>query len=77
MKVKWAVYYGAGSMIGLLFLFLMPSTDYDTKILIMNYAYLSVGLCFGLKGSNIFEKHAWLLIAVPLIPLLLGFLGVF
>ena len=76
MKIKWLIYYVSGSVIGLLVLSSMPTTDDDTKVLITNYIYLSIGLFFGLKGAHILEKHAWLLIVVPLIPLLLGFLGV-
>ena len=76
MKIKWLIYYVSGSLIGLLILSLMPTTDEDTKLLLTNYIYLSLGLFFGLKGVSIFEKHVWLLIIVPLIPLLLGFLGV-
>lgn len=76
MKIKWLIYYVSGSIIGLLILSFMPTTDDDTRVLMTNYIYLSIGLFFGLKGASILEKHIWLLIIVPLIPLLLGFLGV-
>jgi hypothetical protein len=76
MKIKWLIYYGVGSLVGTLVLSAMPTTNDGTVVLTSNYLYLSIGVFVGLKGRNVFEKHSWGLFFIPLIPLLLAFLGV-
>ena len=67
------IWYLGGSVLWLLVLSLMMATKGTIVVLVSNYVGLTLGFALGVYGNSLVKRQPWLLLFVPIAPLVLGF----